>query len=294
MQLEFHQLELTYKKLRCHDAKRQAQLVASVSEHGQQSPVMVTAPAGEPCRYVLIDGYRRVAALKRLGHDTVDAVVLELSELEALCLRHRLEGVKQHAALEQGWLLSELIERHGVSQSKLAQLLGHSISWISRRLALVRELPEQAQDLVRTGRLCPHGAMRHLIPLARAKRTDCVELIAHLAQGQTELTERQLGRLVLAWRSASDTERTRIVTQPLLYLQAEAAAADPKEQPLSPERLLRNDIEALCAIARRASRRLESDPNLAAILPLTFCSVWKQTQLATSELAHCMEGRLSC
>jgi hypothetical protein len=117
-----------------------------------------------------------------------------------------------------------------------------------------------------------------------------------LQQAQTAVSGRQLGRLVLAWRSADASERTRIVTQPLLYLRAEEAATDPKTKtdPPSPERLLRNDLEALCAIARRTSRRLDTDINLTAILPLTFCSVWKQTQLAYSELAHSMEERLAC
>ena len=155
MQIEFHQLELTYRKLRRGDAKRQAKLLASLSEHGQQSPVMVVKQDGGTGRYVLIDGYQRVAALRRLGHDTVEALLLPLCEVAALCLRHQLEETQQRSVLEQGWLLAELLERHGVSQAKLAQLLGHSESWVSRRLALVRELPEQAQDLVRRGRLCP-------------------------------------------------------------------------------------------------------------------------------------------
>ena len=120
MQLEFHQLELTYRAPRRRDAKRQAQLVASLCEHGQQSPVMVVEQDGGTERYVLIDGYRGVAALQPLGHDTVEALVLPLDEVEALCLRHRLQGSQQRSAIEQGWLLSELVERHGVTQAKLA------------------------------------------------------------------------------------------------------------------------------------------------------------------------------
>ena len=180
MQLEFHQLELTYRATRAADAKRRAQLVASICEHGQQSPVVVVELADQAKRYVLIDGYQRVAALQKLGHVTGAPEVPPLPEVEALCLTHRLQVSQPRSPMEQGWLLSELVERHSASQAKLAVLMGHSISWVSRRLALVRDLPEQAQDLVRKGRLCPHGAMRHLIPLARAKRTDCAKLIKRL------------------------------------------------------------------------------------------------------------------
>ena len=293
MDLDLHRLELTYQKLRRHDARRRAQLVASICEQGQQSPVVVVEQPGQPGRYVLIDGYQRVAALRKLGQDTVSAVVLALDEVEALCLTHRLEGAQQRSALEQGWLLSELVERHGVSQVKLGLLLGHSSSWISRRLALVHDLPDLAQELVRTGRLCPHGAMRHLVPLARAKGKDCERLVERLGEATSLVTARQLGRLMLAWRSASAAERRRIVQQPLLYLRAEEAAASPEPSPLSPERLLRTDLDALSAIARRARRRLDSEAKLAGHLPLVLDNVWRQTRLVFDELEQRMEERLN-
>jgi ParB family chromosome partitioning protein len=293
-QLEFHQLELTYQATRASNAKRRAQLVASICEHGQQSPVVVVELADQAGRYVLIDGYQRVAALQKLGHDTVAAVVLPLNEVEALCLTHRLQVAQQRSPLEQGWLLSELVERHGVSQAKLATLLGHAESWVSRRLALVRELPKQAHDLVRKGRLCPYGAMRHLVPLARAKRRDCANLVERLSEAPTAVSARQLGRLAAAWRSADTAERKRIVQQPLLYLRAEEAAATPAAtDPPSPEQRLRNDLDALGAIARRASRCLDEHSSLARCLPLVFDNVWRQTQLAFDDLQQRMEGRLN-
>lgn len=292
-QLEFHQLKLTYQATRASDAKRRAQLVASICEHGQQSPVVVVELAEQPRRFVLIDGYQRVAALQKLGYDTVAAVVLPLSEVEALCLTHRLQVAQQRSPLEQGWLLSELVERHGVSQAKLATLLGHAESWVSRRLALVRELPKQAQDLVRKGQLCPYGAMRHLVPLARAKKRDCAKLVERLGQAPAAVSARQLGRLAAAWRSANATERKRIVHQPLLYLRAEEAATAPPASPPSPEQRLRNDLDALGTIARRASRCLDEHSILARGLPLVFANVWRQTQLAFDELQQRMEGRLN-
>jgi hypothetical protein len=42
--------------------------------------------AEHPDRYLVIDGYPRIAALEQLGRDTVKAVVWSLSEMEALLL----------------------------------------------------------------------------------------------------------------------------------------------------------------------------------------------------------------
>jgi ParB/RepB/Spo0J family partition protein len=86
MELEFHQLEGRYKHLRAHSAGRQRRLLASLAENGQQTPIVVVAQREQPDRYVVIDGYKRVAALKQLGRDTVEAVVWPVSEAGAVVL----------------------------------------------------------------------------------------------------------------------------------------------------------------------------------------------------------------
>jgi hypothetical protein len=48
-------------------------LLASLAESGQQTPIVVVAAAGQPDRYLVIDGYKRIAALRQLGRDIVEA-----------------------------------------------------------------------------------------------------------------------------------------------------------------------------------------------------------------------------
>jgi uncharacterized ParB-like nuclease family protein len=85
MQLEFHQLDRRWEHLRVRHPGRQQRLLASLAALGQQTPIVVVAVANQPDRYVVIDGYKRIAALQQLGRDTVDAVVWPMSEAEALC-----------------------------------------------------------------------------------------------------------------------------------------------------------------------------------------------------------------
>jgi uncharacterized ParB-like nuclease family protein len=75
MQLEFHQLDRRWEHLRVRHPQRYRRLLASLAESGQQTPIVVVAVAGETDRYLVIDGYQRVAALQQLGRDTVEAVV---------------------------------------------------------------------------------------------------------------------------------------------------------------------------------------------------------------------------
>jgi ParB family chromosome partitioning protein len=90
MQLEFHQLDRRYEFLRVRNPQRQQQLLVSLAATGQQTPIIVVAVADQPDRYLVIDGYQRIAALEQLGRDTVEAVVWPLSEAEALVLDRSL------------------------------------------------------------------------------------------------------------------------------------------------------------------------------------------------------------
>jgi uncharacterized ParB-like nuclease family protein len=108
MQLEFHQLDLRWEHLRVRQPARQRRLLASLAESGQQTPIVVVAAESQADRYVVIDGYKRIAALEQLGRDTVEAVVWPMSEAAAVLLDRSLRLSEHETALEVGWLLAEL------------------------------------------------------------------------------------------------------------------------------------------------------------------------------------------
>src|SRR5216117_193962 len=173
MKLEFHQLDRRYEHLRVRNPERQRRLLASLAASGQQTPIVVVAISEKPDRYLVIDGYKRVAALEQLARDTVEAVVWEMSEADALVLDRSMRFSEQETALEQGWLLSELEQRFGYSLEDLARRFDRSVSWVSRRLALVELLPQPIQQTIRVGGISAHIAMKYLVPMARANIDDC-------------------------------------------------------------------------------------------------------------------------
>jgi ParB/RepB/Spo0J family partition protein len=248
MELDLHQLELRYEGLRRRSARKERAVLASLSEIGQQTPVVVLEVAEQ--RVVLLDGYKRVRALKRLGRDTVQATRWELPEPEALLLERLMRTAEAESPLEQGWLLKELSERFGLSASELAKRFDKSTSWVSRRQALVSELPESIQERVRQGQLVAHAAMKHLVPLARANRREAERLAE--AFGARQLSSREVGTLCTAWRGGSPATRELILSSPEVVLRAQQEARRPPE-PLSPEQRLLKDLAALAGIARRAA-----------------------------------------
>jgi ParB family chromosome partitioning protein len=248
VELELHQLELRYERLRKRAPLQERQLLASLAEIGQQLPVIVVSEAD---RFVLIDGYKRVRALKRLVRDTVRGTRWQIEEIEALLLERGLRRSSEDA-FDQGWLLAELKDRFGLSLEELAQRFERSKSWVSRRLALIQILPVAIQEQVRLGTLPAHAAMKYLVPLARANAQAAIQLASAILP--LKPTSREVGALYEGWQSGSERTRELILSTPQIYLQARASQS---EVPLSPLQRWLNDLGALGGIARRARRPLE-------------------------------------
>ena len=251
MKLEFHQLDRRHEHLRVRNAQRQRQLLASLATAGQQTPIIVVAVSDQPDRYLVIDGYKRVAALEQLGRDTVEAVIWPLNEVQALVLDRSLHWSERESALEEGWLLAELEQRFGYGLEELARQFDRSVSWVSRRLALVELLPDSVQQQVRTGEISAQVAMKYLVPVARGSLEDCQQMAEAFARHK--FTSRQAGQLYAAWREASPQIRQRLLEQPQLFLKVQREAEPAVASPL--QELLR-DLEMVAAIAHRANRRL--------------------------------------
>src|SRR6266516_3575337 len=251
MQLEFHQLERRWE-LRVRHAARQRRLLASLAEVGQQTPVVVVEAEGQADRYVVIDGYKRIAALEQLGRDTVEAVVWPMSEAAAVLLDRSLRLSEHETALEVGWLLAELERRFRYSLDELARRFDRSVSWISRRLALAEVLPEAIQQQVREGKILAQVALKFLVPVARQSLEDCQRMATIFAQHHSDT--REAGQLYGAWRKGSPPIRKRILDDPDLLFKAQRQAQE--KAPAGTGAELLRDLEMMAAIVSRAQRRL--------------------------------------
>jgi ParB family chromosome partitioning protein len=252
MQVEFHQLDRHWEHLRVRHPARQRRLLASLAESGQQTPIVVVAVEGHADRYVVIDGYKRIAALEQLARDTVEAVVWPMSEAAAVLLDRSLRLSEQETALEVGWLLAELVQRFGYGLDELARRFDRSVSWVSRRLALVEILPEAIQHLVREGKILAQVALKFLVPVARQNLEDCQRMATIFAQHHCDTREAE--HLYAAWRQGSPAIRKRILDDPELFFKTQRQAQE--KVPAAAGAELLRDLEMVAAIVNRAQRRL--------------------------------------
>src|SRR3984957_9089765 len=216
MQLELHQLERRWERLRVDKPQRRRRLVASLADSGQPVAIVVGAIVGVAERYVVLDGYKRIAALQQLGRDTVEAVAWPMSEAAAVLLDRSLRLSEHETALEVGWLLAELERRFDYGLDELARRFDRSVSWVSRRLALVEVLPEAIQQQVREGKILAQVAMKFLVPVARQSLEECQRMAAIFAQYHCDT--REAGQLYGAWRRGLPAIRKRILDDPPVLL----------------------------------------------------------------------------
>jgi ParB family chromosome partitioning protein len=252
MDLEFHQLDMRYEHLRLRRPERERRLLASLAEKGQQVSIVVVALNEDPGRYQLIDGHKRVRLLQRLGADTVQATVWDMSEAEALLLDRSLRAADAETAIEQAWLLQEL-RNLPLSHEELAKRFDRSVSWVSKRLALVQVLPQSVQEHIRAGRIPAQAAIKYLVPLSRAKREDCEVLSEAIAKHQ--LTSREVSDLYRAWRDGSRDVRRRVLEDPGLFLRAQRELEEAHPVLVRAADGLLRDLALVGRLARRAQRQ---------------------------------------
>jgi ParB family chromosome partitioning protein len=250
LRLDLHALIPRFAPLRVHDPARLGRLKASIERQGQLMPVVVVPEGGQEGHWVLIDGYRRREALQRLGEDRiwVDAWARSVDEALLACLARAPD--RPWEAIEEAALIEELARRHPLQT--IAQQLGRDVSWVSRRLSLIKALPEDLLDQVRAGHISLGAASRILVPLARANAEHARTLMEKLAQ--EPFSTRELKRLYERYEQAPRAQRQRLVENPALFLKAvqtrEEEAAD-KRLAAGPEGTWYHDLRVVSAILSR-------------------------------------------
>lgn len=182
-----------------------AALADSIREYGVLQPILVR-PLGTGM-YQIVAGERRWRAARMLGLDEVPVNIKELSDLEAMQIAI-VENLQRENLnpLEEASGYSELIEKFGMTQEKVAKLVGRSRSAVANAVRLLT-LPESVQKMVESGDLSA-GHARALLSF------DDEELLISTAQKAAGggLTVRQVEKIAqksteeTPEKSASDTK----------------------------------------------------------------------------------------
>lgn len=152
--LEVDSIERNPRNPRLHFPEDLRQrLTQSIAEKGILVPVAVFKKAGNPAKYVLIDGERRWISARDVGYDTVPAVIREeADDTEILLEMFNIHMVReQWSNMPTAWALKRVVDETGTSEAaELSRLTGLSTDQI-RRLLHALDLPPDYQGYIDEG-----------------------------------------------------------------------------------------------------------------------------------------------
>jgi len=217
LEVDLHRLDLRFADVRLLEPRAVDALARSIERSGQLIACIAVPDEGSD-RLVLVDGYRRILALRRLGRDTarVEAWACDLAQA-LLTVLARANG-RPLVALEEALLLRELVHGQGLSERDVARRSGRDVSWVSRRLQLVCALPDVLLTAVRQGDLSTWAATRVLAPLARANAEHAAQLLSALAANS--LSTRELQCWFQHYQRTPSAARANMVMHPRLFIEA--------------------------------------------------------------------------
>ncbi len=126
-------------------------LADSIREHGMLQPILVR-PLSEG-GYQIVAGERRWRAARMLGLDEVPVNIRELSDSETMQIAI-IENLQRENLnpVEEANGYNELIEKYGMTQDKVAKMVGRSRSSVANAIRILT-LPESVLDMIEKGDL---------------------------------------------------------------------------------------------------------------------------------------------
>lgn len=126
-----------------------AALADSIREHGMLQPILVRPISSGG--YQIVAGERRWRAARMLGLDEVPVSIRELSDLETMQIAI-IENLQRENLnpVEEASGYNELIEKFGMTQDKVAKMVGRSRSAVANSVRLL-SLPERVLKMLENG-----------------------------------------------------------------------------------------------------------------------------------------------
>jgi ParB family chromosome partitioning protein len=147
-------------------------LVASIREHGLLQPLLVRRAAMAPNRYQIVAGERRWRAAITAGLTSLPCLVQTMDDQQSAvaALVENLQRLDLNP-IEEAQGYERLVAQFGLTQERLADVVGKSRSHVTNTLRLLR-LPPPVQQMVRLGTLSAGHArtlLSHPAPVEAAQ-----------------------------------------------------------------------------------------------------------------------------
>lgn len=122
------------------------ELAESIRKHGQQVPIMVR-PSGQPDRYHIIYGRRRLAAIRKIG-GSVKAIVRNLDDDASLIAQGQENNLRLDPSFIEKALFIKEMQEAGYKPGVIQDALGLTRQGVSNHRVVIEQLPDGLVNLI--------------------------------------------------------------------------------------------------------------------------------------------------
>ncbi len=264
-------INLKYENMRLRDDRREGEILSRVAERGMEEPlegVVVGVQA------ILLDGFKRFRAARKLGLGMVPWVTIADSEAEGIASILIRSGIYSLHILEEAQLVDELRGCFQLTVGEIAHRLCRSVGWVSVRLGLLSEMSPKVRELVFSGKFPARVylySVRHFTRVKRVPSREVDEFVSVCAERR--LSTRQLEILARGYFEGRGRIREEILSGNFDWSLKELRGVMSRDDPRS-ERLTEVELSLIrdLDIVSRALSRIALKSRGAELTSAGFCA----------------------
>jgi len=262
-----------------HDGEDQA-LLDSLASDRQRVPVFVVETGDSTITYTILDGHRRVAALRHLGQETVKAVIVKGETLECDLITLTANVRKHLTPLEQARSVTRLRERHELTLEQIAHKVGLSRRYLSELMALLDTDPTIQTALER-------GSIKAKTALALGQAPHELQPEVATIAAANHLSETEAKRYLTRLRETGETPSQAALA--LGFISPEKESAAQESETTKPD-IEEDSVSALRRKSSHTQKRNKSKSTLTfemamALIKSAFPELDERTAKALAEQA---------
>jgi ParB-like chromosome segregation protein Spo0J len=205
---EILKIDTRYESFRLPNSSQERRLIESISDRGIDTPLYGVK---NDHIFILLDGFKRLRAAKKLGINIVPIKELGTSEKNGIIELLRIANAKSLHILEQVKLVNELYTTHQMTVRSIGQKLEKSTGWVSTRIGIDNELSKKVWDAVFAGKLPATSAiytLRQFKRLNKESKSNIDDFVD--AVSGKKLVHRDIELLANGWFNGNEEMRKQI------------------------------------------------------------------------------------
>lgn len=205
---EISKIDTRYESFRLPNLSQEKNLLESISDRGIETPLYGVKNNHV---FILLDGFKRLRAAKKLGINILPIKELGTSEQNGIIELLRIANAKSLHILEQVKLVNELRTTHQMTVKSIAEKLERSTAWVSVRVGIENELGVKVWDAVFAGKFPATNAIYTLRQFRRLNKESksSIDNFVDAVSGK-KLVHRDIELLANSWFNGNEEMRKQI------------------------------------------------------------------------------------